>query len=130
MQLIRTLAAWRPDVSNAADPVTAYSVALKSLGRRYLELSDEIAGPGELISPLVQTLAPQLTERLGIGTEVAGQMLVTADTRDCRNRMCAVSETTVRDTPGAVSCGLALSPSSCVKGPSRDINPPRLPRWR
>ena len=51
MQLIRTLAAWRPDVSNAADPVTACRVALKSLGRRYLELSDEIAGPGELISP-------------------------------------------------------------------------------
>ena len=64
MQLIRTLAAWRPDVSNAADPVTAYRVALKSLARRYLELSDEIADLDELISPLVQALAPQLTERL------------------------------------------------------------------
>jgi transposase len=44
MQLIRTLAAWRPDVSNATDPVTAYRVSLKSLARRYLELTDEITG--------------------------------------------------------------------------------------
>ena len=44
MQLIRTLAAWRPDVSNATDPVTAYRVSLKSLRRRYLELTDEITG--------------------------------------------------------------------------------------
>jgi transposase len=51
MQLIRVLAAWRPDVSNAADPVTAYRVALKSMARRYLELSDEITDLDELINP-------------------------------------------------------------------------------
>jgi hypothetical protein len=78
MQLIRILAAWRPDVSNAADPVTAHRVALKSMARRYLELSDEITDLDELINPLVEALAPQLLARLGIGIEVAGQMLVTA----------------------------------------------------
>ena len=51
MQLIRVLAARRPDVSNAADPVTAYRVALKSMARRYLELSDEITDLDELINP-------------------------------------------------------------------------------
>ncbi len=44
MQLIRTLAAWRPDVSNASDPVTAHRVALKSFARRYLELADNRLG--------------------------------------------------------------------------------------
>jgi len=78
MQLIRTLAAWRPDVSNASDPVTAHRVALKSFARRYLELSDEIADLDELINPLVTALAPRLLERIGIGIEVAGQVLVTA----------------------------------------------------
>lgn len=43
MQLIRTCAAWRPDATNAADPVSATRIALKSLARRILELGDEIA---------------------------------------------------------------------------------------
>src|SRR5438552_2662800 len=73
-----TVAAWRPDVSNAADPPTAYRVSLKSLARRYLELSDEIADLDELINPIVEALAPQLLARTGIGIEVAGQLLVTA----------------------------------------------------
>ena len=63
---------------NAADPVTAHRVALKSMARRYLELSDEITDLDELINPLVEALAPQLLARVGIGIEVAGQMLVTA----------------------------------------------------
>lgn len=67
MQPIRTLAAWRPDVSNATDPVTAYRVSMKSLARRYLELTDEIADLDELINPIVEALAPQLLERVGIG---------------------------------------------------------------
>ena len=54
MQLIRTLAAWRPDVSNATDPVTAYRVSLKTWARRYLELTDEIVGLDELINPIVE----------------------------------------------------------------------------
>jgi hypothetical protein len=48
------------------------------MARRYLELSDEITDLDELINPLVEALAPQLLARVGIGIEVAGQMLVTA----------------------------------------------------
>lgn len=49
------------------------------MARRYLELTDEIVDLGELINPIVKALAPQLLERVGIGIEVAGQMmLVTA----------------------------------------------------
>ncbi len=38
MQLIRTLAAWRPDVTAYRNVQDAYRIALKSLARRYLEL--------------------------------------------------------------------------------------------
>jgi transposase len=78
MQLIRTCAGWRPDVTNAADPVSATRIALKSLAGRILDLGDEIAALDELIAPLVRSLAPQLLERTGIGIEIAGQLLVTA----------------------------------------------------
>lgn len=36
MQLIRTLAAWRPDLSDYRHLASAYRITLKSLGRRYL----------------------------------------------------------------------------------------------
>jgi len=103
MQLIRIVAAWRPDVSNACDPVTAHRVALKSLARRYLELSDEVAALDELINPLVEALAPQLLARLGIGIEVAGQMLVTAG--DNPDRMKS-------EAAFAMLCGVAPLPAS------------------
>lgn len=46
MQLIRTLASWRPDVTGYRDVATAYRITFKSLARRYLELHDEIADHG------------------------------------------------------------------------------------
>ena len=103
MQLIRLLAAWRPDVANATDPVTAYRVSMKSLARRYLELTDEIADLDELINPIVKALAPQLLERVGIGIEVAGQMLVTAG--DNSDRMKS-------EAAFAMLCGVAPLPAS------------------
>jgi transposase len=103
VQLIRVLAAWRPDVSNAADPVTAHRVALKSMARRYLELSDEITDLDELINPLVEALAPQLLARLGIGIEVAGQMLITAGGNPDRMRS---------EAAFAMLCGVAPLPAS------------------
>ncbi len=103
MQLIRHLAAWRPDISNATDPVVAYRVALKSFGRRYLELTDEIADLDDLITPIVEALAPQLLKRVGIGIEVAGQLLVTAG--DNPDRMKS-------EAAFAMLCGVAPLPAS------------------
>ncbi len=103
MQLIRTCAAWRPDTTNAVDPVSATRIALKSLARRILELGDEIAMLDDLIEPIVTMLAPQLLDRVGIGIEVAGQLLVTAG--DNRQRM--------RTEPAfAMLCGVAPLPAS------------------
>jgi len=56
MQLIRILAAWRPDLSDYRDPVTATKIALKSLARRYLELHDEIADLEVHMHALVEAL--------------------------------------------------------------------------
>ena len=63
MQLIRTLAAWRPDLSSYRQVTSAYRIALKSLGRRYLELHDEIADLDVMIAALVDDLAPELVAR-------------------------------------------------------------------
>jgi transposase len=103
MQLIRTCAAWRPDTSDAADPVSATRIALKSLARRILELGDEIAMLDSLIKPIVTGLAPQLLERTGIGVEIAGQLLVTAG--DNRQRMRS-------EASWAMLCGAAPLPAS------------------
>jgi len=102
-QVIRTCAAWRPETTNAADPVAATRIALKSLARRILELGDEIAALDELIEPLVRTLAPQLLERVGIGIEVAGQLLVTAGDNPDRLRS---------EASFAMLCGVAPLPAS------------------
>ncbi|NAS22088.1 IS110 family transposase [Herbidospora sp. NEAU-GS84] len=76
MQLTRTIAAWRPDVTAFRDPVAATRIALKSLARRYLELHDEIADLDDLIEPLVRELAPSLLDAAGFGVENTAQLLI------------------------------------------------------
>lgn len=78
MQLLRTSAGWRPDLLGYRDPVVATRISLKSLARRTLELNDEIAELERLIEPLVRELAPPLLELEGVGTESAGEFIVTA----------------------------------------------------
>lgn len=78
MQLIRTLAAWRPDLSGYRNVTTAYRIALKSFARRYLELHDEIADLDVMIKVIVDDLAPDLVSRQGVGYESASQLLITA----------------------------------------------------
>ena len=78
MQLIRGLAASRPDTIAYRDAAIATRIALRSLARRILELSDEIAELDELIAPLVAELAPRMLERVGFGIQNTGQLLVTA----------------------------------------------------
>lgn len=68
MQLIRTLASWRPDVTAYRHVQDAYRIApLKSLARRYLELHDEIADLDVMITSIVDELAPELIKRKAVG---------------------------------------------------------------
>ena len=78
MQLVRTLAAWRPDLTDYRNVDSAYRISLKSLGRRYVELHDEIADLDVMIAAIVDELAPNLVARNSIGHAGAAQLLLTA----------------------------------------------------
>lgn len=78
MQLVRTLAAWRPDLTDYRNSLSAYRIALKSLARRYLQLHDEIADLDDMIAAIVDELAPELVARNSIGHGSAAQLLLTA----------------------------------------------------
>jgi transposase len=78
MQLVRTLAAWRPDLTDYRNVESAYRISLKSLARRYLELHDEIADLDAMIGAIVDELAPNLVARNAIGHGGAAQLLLTA----------------------------------------------------
>jgi len=55
---------------------SAYRTALKSFGRRYLELHDEFADLDAKIAALADDLAPDLIARPAIGYETAAQSLL------------------------------------------------------
>ncbi len=75
MQLVRTLAAWRPDLTGYRNVEAAYWIGLKSLARRYLELHDEIADLDTMIGAIVDELAPELVACNSIGQNGAAQLL-------------------------------------------------------
>ena len=106
MQLVRTLAAWRPDLSDYRNVTSAYRIALKSLGRRYLELHDEIADLDAMIAAIVEELAPSLVARNSIGRESAAQLLLTAGDNVDRIRS---------ESSFAALCGVSPVPASSGK---------------
>jgi transposase len=106
MQLIRTLAAWRPDLADYRNVVSAYRITLKSLGRRYLELHDEIAALDTMIVSMVDELAPALVSRNSIGHGSAAQLLLTAGDNPQR----LLSEASF-----AALCGVSPVPASSGK---------------
>ena len=75
--LIDTLARTRP-VGDVADPACAAKTALRRLARRYQALQQEIKEADADLAPLVTRAAPSLVALPGVGTETAGQLLITA----------------------------------------------------
>ena len=76
-ELIKQLARSRPG-TDLADPTCAVKTALRRLARRYQHLTEEIAEADAELEPLVAQAAPGLVELVGIGTETAAQLLITA----------------------------------------------------
>lgn len=76
-QLIAQLARSRPG-ADLADPTCAVRTALRRLARRYQHLTQEIADADAELDPLVAQAAPGLMDLIGVGTETAAQLLITA----------------------------------------------------
>lgn len=106
MQLIRTLAAWRPDMTAYREVEAAYRISLKSLARRYLELHDEIADLDVMIGAIVEELAPDLVTRNSIGHNGAAQLLLTAGDNPDRLKS---------EASFAALCGVSPVPASSGK---------------
>lgn len=111
--LLATCAAMRPNRVNVADPIQAAKVALRTLARRHHQLTQEIADLDELITPLVTTINPALVELNGVGTDVAGQLLVTAGENHQRLRS---------EAAFAMLCGVAPIPASSGKTHRHRLN--------
>jgi transposase len=106
-QLITTCARMRPNPNttggDTACPVTATTLALRSLARRHQQLSTEIRELDKLIEPLVKTINPRLLAVFGVGPDTAGQLLVTAG--DNPDRITS-------EAAFAMLCGVAPLPAS------------------
>jgi transposase len=76
-ELIRHLARSRPG-SDPSDPACATRTALRRLARRHQHLTEEITDADTELRPLVTQAAPQLVTLLGVGTQTAAQLLITA----------------------------------------------------
>jgi transposase len=102
-QLVATCAAWRPDTTRAGEPVIATRLALRTLARRHQRLTEEVADLDALIAPLVADIAPALLALNGVGSDVAGQLLVSAGENPERLRS---------EAAFAMLCGAAPIPAS------------------
>lgn len=106
MKLIRTLAAWRSDLTGHRDVEEAYKIAFKSLARRYLDLHDEVADLDDMIEAIVTDLAPELIASNGVGLNSAAQLLLTAGDNPERLRS---------EASFAALCGVSPVPASSGK---------------
>ncbi|MFC4529644.1 IS110 family transposase [Sphaerisporangium dianthi] len=112
-ELINLCAGLQPDRADAASPATAAKIALRSLARRHQQLTQEINDLNELLDPLVAAINPGLVAANGVGTDVAGQLLVTAG----QNHDRIVSEAAF-----AMLCGAAPIPASSGKTHRHRLN--------
>ncbi len=100
--LLRRCAAFRPDTRDLTD-LRATKLAMRLVARRVTALDDEIATVDAALEPLIQRAAPAMLELIGIGTDHAGQLLVTAGNNPDRLRS---------EASFAHLCGTAPIPAS------------------
>ena len=103
----------RPERGALADPTTATLIALRALARRHQQLSAEIGELDALIAPLVTQINPALCALLGVGPDVAGQLLVTAGDNPARLRS---------EAAFAMLCGAAPLPASSGRTQRHRLN--------
>jgi transposase len=107
-------ARFRPDPRRLGDPTQATKAALRSIACRVLELTTEIAALDTQLKDLVNSIAPRTTSLIGISTEHAGQLLVTAGGNP--NRLAS-------DSAFAALCAANPIPASSGKTTRHRLNP-------
>jgi transposase len=107
-------ARFRPDHQGLKDPVQAAKLALRSLARRIAALAAEIVQLDEHLERLVRAAAPRTIALLGIGTQHAGQLLVTAGQNVTRLN---------GEAAFAHLCGVDPIPASSGKTARHRLNP-------
>lgn len=76
-EMVRVAARYRP--GGVTDPYQAAKLALKTLGRRYQYLTDELSDLDDNIEGLAAATAPpELLEMVGVGSQVAADLLIAA----------------------------------------------------
>jgi len=96
-----------------SDPAQALKVALGRLARRHQHLTGEIKDADTELHDLVTTAAPAMTDLLGVGVEVTGQLLTTVGDNPARMRS---------EAAFAHLCGVAPIPASSGKTRRHRLN--------
>lgn len=96
-----------------SDPLQAVKVALRRLARRHQHLTTEIKDADVELHGLVATAAPGMTDLLGVGVEVVGQLLTTVGDNPQRMRS---------EAAFAHLCGVAPIPASSGKTRRHRLN--------
>ena len=112
-QLLATCAALRPDRARLEDPLHATKRALRLLARRHGVLSEEITEIDADLDVLVAAIHPALLAVNGVGTDIAGQLLVTAGANHERLRS---------EAAFAALCGVAPVPASSGRTQRHRLN--------
>jgi transposase len=110
-QLVEVAARFRP--GDAHDALQATKASLRSIARRHQLLAHEIDELDALLVPLVATIAPNLVALNGVGTDVAGQLLVTAGDNPDRLRS---------EASFAHLCGVSPIPASSGRTDRHRLN--------
>ena len=101
---------------NVRDPHEATRLALKTLSRRYQDLSDEMTDLTKLLDELTKEANPALRTAKGVGVDVAAILLIAAGSNCQRLR---------NEFAFAAMCGV-----SPIQASSGQTNRHRLNRWR
>jgi transposase len=104
----------RPDSKRLADPIQGTKAAMRSIAARIVELDKEIAALDAQLEGLVTQTAPRTTALLGVSTQHASQLLVTAGANPHRLRS---------EAAFAALCGASPIPASSGKTTRHRLNP-------
>jgi transposase len=110
-RLVLKAAAFRPGA--VSTPGAATKLALRELAQRHQFLTDQVRRLDAELKPLVAAAAPRLVAINGVGTQVAGQLLVTAGDNPIRLRS---------ESAFAHLCGVAPIPASSGKTNRHRLN--------